>query len=376
MKFLFTCGGTAGHINPAIAVAGRLQELLPDAEILFAGAEGNMECDLVPRAGYPIETIKITNLQRKPTPKNVIHNIKTLRYLAASKGAAAKLIRDFRPDAAIGTGGYVCYPVLKAAAKAGVPTLVHESNVVPGLTTRMLERSVSKVMVGFEAGRKEYKDPEKVAFTGTPVRGEFFALTRKEARRKLGMEEETPFVLSFWGSLGASGMNSVMESFIVQNVQQKAFRHLHASGGGEAGCQAMLSRLAEKGAKDLAAGGTSVRPYIFDMPLQMAAADLILCRAGASTISELTALGKPVILVPSPYVTNNHQEQNARVLEKGGGARLIRESDCTGAELFQMTKALLEKRESLSQMAAAMKKLGVPDATDQICSTILGFINF
>ena len=171
MKFLFTCGGTAGHINPAIAVAGRLRELMPDSEFLFLGAEGKMEMQLVPMEGYEIRPLKITNISRGRSPRAMLHNIVTVKNVAASMGETRKILKEFKPDVVIGTGGYVCYPVLMAASKLHIPTAVHESNAVPGLTTKMLAGHVDKIMVGFEDSRAYYKDPEKVEVTGTPVRG-------------------------------------------------------------------------------------------------------------------------------------------------------------------------------------------------------------
>ncbi len=187
MKFLFTCGGTAGHINPALAVAGALKEAKPDSEFLFIGAEGRMETDLVPRAGYDIRTVRITNIHRGFSAEDIKHNLNTLKNVVTSTGEAKKIIREFGPDVVVGTGGYVCYPVLKAAHSLGIPTAVHESNAVPGLTTKMLEGSVDAIMVGFEESRSNYKHPERVVVTGTPVRGEFLNTDKLAARRALGL---------------------------------------------------------------------------------------------------------------------------------------------------------------------------------------------
>ena len=170
MRFMFACGGTAGHINPAIAVAGRIKELLPESEFLFVGAKGKMEEDLVPRAGYPIELIEITNIQRSLSPAGIKHNVKTALNVVKSLGASKKLIREFQPDVVIGTGGYVCFPVLKAAQTMGIPTVLHESNAVPGLTTKMLASGVDVMMVGFEESKAAYKNSDSVVVTGTPVR--------------------------------------------------------------------------------------------------------------------------------------------------------------------------------------------------------------
>lgn len=368
MKFLFTCGGTAGHINPALAVAGRLRELEPDSEFLFIGAEGRMETDLVPRAGYEIRTVRITNIRRGFSVEDIKHNLATLRNVLSSTSEARRILREFRPDAAVGTGGYVCYPVLRAAHELGIPTAVHESNAVPGLTTKMLEGSMDAVMVGFEESRANYKHPERVAVTGTPVRGEFLRADKAAARRELGLPEDKPLVASVWGSLGAGHMNEIMTDFIARACANPFFGLIHSTG--KAGYERMAAALeAEK--PGYAALGMDVRAYIYNMPTVMAAADLVLCRAGASTLAELTAMGKPAVLVPSPNVTNNHQEKNARVLEAAGGARVLLESEFTADSLLGLVSELLHHPEQLAEMSANMRALGVPDATERIADTVL-----
>lgn len=371
MKFILTCGGTAGHVNPAIAVAGRLKELMPDSEFLFIGAEGKMEMNLVPREGYEIKAMKITSISRGKSLKAVMHNVGTVINVITSTAAAKKIIREFRPDAVIGTGGYVCYPVLKAAASLGVPTLVHESNAVPGLTTKMLENTVDKIMVGFEESVKQYKHPERVIVTGTPVRGAFDSYTKEQAKRELGLDENTPLVVSVWGSLGAGHMNRIMTELIPMLKGDEGFRLIHATG--KMYNADVMEKLNER-APDFEERGVTVREYIYDMPRVMAAADLIMCRAGASTLAELTYMGKPVIIVPSPNVTNHHQEKNARLLEAAGGAKLFLEGEFDAAALLETIKEILGSREQLNVMSEAMRSLSVPEATEQICGIILDCI--
>ena len=369
MNFLFTCGGTAGHINPALAVAGRLREIVPDCGILFVGANGKMETDLVPRAGYDILTVEVTNLHRSLKPSEIAYNIKSLSNVVSATRAAKKIVQDFQPDVAIGTGGYVCYPVLKAAAQLGVPTVVHESNAVPGLTTKMLADVVDRIMVGFEESLQHYSDPGRVAVTGTPVRGAFSACPKAEAKARLGLPVDKPLVVSVWGSLGARYMNETMTDVIALACAESAFTLIHSAG--KLGYERMAAALAEKCSKDPKACGMDVRPYIYDMPLVMDAADLVLCRAGASTLAELTCIGKPAILVPSPNVTNNHQERNARVLERAGGAKVLLEGEFTAETLYVAVCELLNDTRQLSEMGANMKAAGVPDATERIAETIL-----
>lgn len=369
MNFLFTCGGTAGHINPALAVAGRLREIVPDCGILFVGANGRMETDLVPRAGYDILTVEVTNLHRSLKPSEIAYNIRSLSNVVSATRAAKKIVQDFQPDVAIGTGGYVCYPVLKAAAQLGVPTVVHESNAVPGLTTKMLADVVDRIMVGFEESRQHYSDPGRVAVTGTPVRGAFSACPKAEAKARLGLPVDKPLVVSVWGSLGARYMNETMTDVIALACAEPAFTLIHSAG--KLGYERMAAALAEKCSKDPKTCGMDVRPYIYDMPLVMDAADLVLCRAGASTLAELTCIGKPAILVPSPNVTNNHQERNARVLERAGGAKVLLEGEFTAETLYAAVCELLNDPRQLSEMGANMKAAGVPDATERIAETIL-----
>lgn len=370
MNFLFACGGTAGHVNPAIGVAGRIKELLPDSEILFVGAEGKMETELVPMEGYEIRTIPMSNLSRSVSPEGVIHNARALRDLAVSLVACRKIIRQFRPDVVVGTGGYVCFPVLHEAAKMGIPTAVHESNAEPGLTTRLLEKSVNRIMVGFEEARANYKDPSKVVVTGTPVRLDFMRGDREQARRELGMDDDTPLVVSVWGSLGATDMNLKVGEMISLAMEERPFRMVHSAG--KRGIESMTAYLRHTlGLTDWDAAGFEVRDYIYDMPRLMAAADLVLCRSGASTLAELAAMGKPSVLVPSPNVVHNHQEVNARVLEHAGGARVLLEADASADNMLRTVTDLLSDRAALAAMGERMRDLAVENATDEITSIVL-----
>ncbi len=368
MKFILTCGGTAGHINPALAIAGRLRELMPDSEFLFIGAEGKMEMELVPREGYDIKSLKITNISRGKSLKAIKHNIETLRNVARSSREAKAIINEFKPDAVIGTGGYVCYPVLTEAHKLGIPTAVHESNAVPGLTTKLLSERVDRVMVGFADSKNAYKHPERVYVTGTPVRGEFNALSKEQAKSELGIDVSMPLVVSVWGSLGAAHMNKIMLELIAKLDNQPAFRLIHSVGSMY--YDGFMEKL-NADAPDYEKRGADVRKYIYDMPRVMAAADIILCRAGASTLSELAYMGKPVIIVPSPNVTNNHQEKNARVLEKAGGAKVLLEGEFDAESLLSDVKELLADKARLDEMSEAMRSLAVYDATDKIVNLLL-----
>ena len=368
MRFIFTCGGTAGHINPALAVAGRLKELMPDSEFLFIGAEGKMEMELVPREGYEIKGLKITNISRGKNLKALKHNLDTLKNVVVSRQAAKRIIRDFKPDAVIGTGGYVCYPVLMAAHKQHIPTAVHESNALPGLTTKMLADKVDKIMVGFEESRAHYKHPDRVVVTGTPVRGEFSAYTKEEAKKKLGLPLDKPLVVSVWGSLGSKHMNGIIGEMIPLMGEDAPFSFIHSIG--KIYYESFMEKL-KADCPDYETRGVDVRQYIYDMPCVMAAADLILCRAGASTLSELSYMAKPVLIVPSPNVTDNHQEKNARVLERAGGVKVLLEGQFTAERLYEDVKSLLENEAELEKMSQAMSSVAVNDAVDRIASIVL-----
>ena len=371
MNVLFTCGGTAGHVNPAVALARIFQERCHGCQVLFVGADGGVETRLIPKEGYAIQTVTITNLQRSLSPAGIAHNARTLVNMQRSKTQAKRILDHFRPDLVVGTGGYASYPVVKQAAKRGIPTAVHESNAVPGLTTKMLSKVTDLVMVGFEESRAHYSRPERVIVTGTPVRGDFFQHTRQEARRKLGMDDNRPLILSYWGSLGAEVMNRQMVDFIVKEHQEGVpCRHIHGAGR-DFGW--MKEELLRRGVK-LNSNGVEVREYIYDMPLVMAAADLVLCRAGASTISELTAIGKPSILVPSPNVTANHQEKNARLLAGQGGAALLLEADCTDGALYQAAMDLVHDKSRREKMAQSLNAVAQPDAGENIYQALMGLL--
>ena len=368
MKAVFTCGGTGGHINPALAVARVLLERRPDSEILFVGAEDGMEATLVPREGFRLETLQISSYMRSLKPSAIRHNVRAALSIRRALKKADRIIRDFQPDVILGTGGYASYPVVKCAAGMGIPTAVHESNMVPGLTTKMLEGSADRIMVGFEECRQHYRHPDKIVVTGTPVRGDFFDLTRSQAREKLGLTDGRPLIVSFWGSLGASHMNAHMEDFFrLEAAEGMPFHHIH--GVGKSGYPAMTARLRADGLEDLA--GLDVREYIYDMAPVMRAADLVICRAGASTISEITALATPAILVPSPYVTNNHQEKNARILEQHGGSVVLLEADASGEALYRAASGILRDPERQADMSRGMAELGIRDATKRLYDTVM-----
>lgn len=368
MNVIFTCGGTAGHVNPALALAGYMKDRIRPLNVLFVGTPDGMEKTLVTKAGYDYAGIEISSFLR--SAKAIKHNLHTVHTMVSSRAEAGAILRRFQPDLVVGTGGYASYPMIRAAAARHIPTAVHESNMVPGLTTKLLERSADVIMVGFEECREHYRHPEKVMVTGTPVRGDFFDLTKTQARAKLGYADEKPLVVSFWGSLGASTMNANMLDFFRREKEAGfPFHHIHAAGNRN--WEPMSAALKEQG---LTCPELDVRQYIYDMAVVMRAADLVICRAGASTISELTALGMPAVIVPSPYVTNNHQEKNARILERRGGAVVLLEGDATGGRLYDTAVAIVSDPRRRNHMAENMAALSIPDATERIYRTVMGLI--
>ena len=370
MNVIFTCGGTAGHVNPALALAGYMKEKHPDARFLFVGTPDGIEKSLVEKAGYDYTGIEVSNFHRKFDMDGIRHNLHTAKTLATSRKEAAQILKRFAPDLVVGTGGYASFPIVRAAAAKGIPTAVHESNMIPGLTTKMLEDKVDKIMVGFEDCRAHYKHPEKVEVTGTPARGDFFNLTKQQARDILKIPQNVPLIVSFWGSLGASTMNTNMVDFFAEEAKNGyPFRHIHAAGKGS--WDTMQRAIKEKG---LLHPHLDVREYIHDMPLIMCSADLVICRAGASTISELTTLGMPAIMVPSPFVVANHQEKNARILEKHGGAVVLPESEADGVRLYREAMSIISDPQRLSSMSQGMASLGIPDATERIYRTVMALI--
>ncbi len=368
MNFLFACGGTAGHINPAIAVAGRLKELFPDSRFLFVGAKGNMEEDLVPRSGYEIRCIEITNIQRSLRPSGIAHNLKTAVNVIRSLGESKRIIREFQPNVVIGTGGYVCFPVLKAAQMLHIPTVLHESNAVPGLTTKLLAGGVDAMMVGFEESTAHYKNTQ-VTVTGTPVRGDFRACSKQTAKAELGISADQKLIVSVWGSLGATRMNEIMADFIAETHRDSDFCLIHSAGAER--YDTMMDRLRSLCPTGWTRQGYDVRPYIYDMSRVMAAGDLVVCRAGASTLAELALMGKPCVLVPSPNVTNNHQEKNARVLERAGGAVVLVEAGLTAEQFTKTVMELIGDDERLNRMAQAMLQAAPSDAAERMTDVVL-----
>lgn len=368
MNVIFTCGGTAGHINPAIAVANILRQRKPDCKILFIGAEGHMEEKLVPAAGYELVTLPGSGLSRKLNIAGIKKNLYAVKCVLDAVTKCKKIIREFDADVIVGTGGYASFPAIYAGAKLGVPTVVHESNALPGLTTKMAAGVANKVLVCFEESVKHYKNPENVEVVGMPVRQEFITTGKAEAKKLLGLED-CQVVVSAFGSQGAKVMNENMAAmFALEQEDGFPFHHIHAVGS--FGWGWMPDKVRSHGVDYETCAAIDMREYIYDMPTVMAAADVVIGRAGSATCNEIAATGTPCILIPSPNVTGNHQEKNARVLENGGGAVVILEKDCSPEILYAEVQGLLVDEQRQEAMAKALRSMVKIDSAERICDIV------
>lgn len=368
MNVIFTCGGTGGHINPAIAVANSWKERHPDSNILFIGGRGNMEEELVPKAGYRLEVIRAFGLERSLRADAIRNNFLAVKSVLNGIKKCKEIIREFDADVVVGTGGYASFPALYAAKKLKIPTCVHEANAMPGLTTRMVANWVDRVLVCFPESAKHYRHPERVEVVGMPVRREFIYTRKSDARRELGLGDK-PLVVSAFGSQGAKAMNEMIGNLF--SLEQKAgfpFRHIHAVGS--YGWSWMPKYVEQQGVDLSKQTDITMQEYIYNMPTVMAAADVIISRAGASSCSEIAASGTPCILIPSPNVTDNHQEKNARALEAQSAAVVILEKDCTAQRLYKEIENLLNDKKRYSAMEKALYSVAVPDSAERLCSAM------
>lgn len=367
MKVLFAGGGTGGHINPALAIASIIQAHDPEAEFLFAGTPNGMEARLVPQSGYQLATIQVAGFQRKISLHNIKRNAQALYYLAKSGKRARQIVEDFKPDIAIGTGGYVAGPVIRMAAKMGVPCAIHEQNAFPGVTNKMLSQNVDHVMLTVKEALNYMEFDCPYTVTGLPVRSGISRKTKEEARRELGFDNNL-CILSFGGSLGAGCINEVMEALIPWHVQQDLkINHIHGYGG--MGRDSFPKAMEEAGIP-LRSKRLRITEYIHDMDTCLAAADLVICRAGASTLAELEAAGKASILIPSPIVAGNHQLHNANVLGRAGAAIVIEQKNVTVEGMIGHVKRLYDDPRKIETMSRQAASLQITDTPDRIWAVV------
>jgi len=368
MHILFAGGGTAGHINPALAVAGFIKERHPDAKISYIGTATKLEAKLVPEKGYDFYTIDVVGFSRKLSPKGIAANISAVKKAFVASNRCKKLLKELKPDVVVGTGGYVSGPVLKTAQKLGIKTAIHEQNAFPGVTTKMLAPNADCVMLAMKEAEKYLKLNKKPTVTGNPIRGELLKITRSQAREKLGLDSR-PLILSFGGSLGARPINEAVSELIKWHNGTDKFYHIH--GTGKIGYDAMIKSLDGVELSDT----LTVREYINDMDVCMAAADIVICRAGAITLGELQACGKPSILIPSPYVAENHQFHNAMTLKNAGAAEIIEEKELDGKKLIETVERVVSDRELLEKMGKNAKDSAITDANERIYDIIMKLCN-
>ncbi len=364
MRVIMTGGGTGGHIYPAIAIADEIRKRDKGAQILFVGAQKGLEKTLVPRRGYPIELLTLEGFDRK----NPARNIGVMRKLMKGNARARNIIRTFRPDFVVGTGGYASAPVVKMAQKEGVPTYIHEQNAVPGVTNKLLEKHVRKIFLGFERASEHFKFKDKHVVTGNPVRDEVLHAHRGEARRELGFAEDDFVLLAFGGSQGAGKINKAMLRVISEFNSDENFKI--CLGTGSYYNKAILSELSEWGIE--LGDNVIVKEFIDDMASYLAAADLVISRSGALTVAEVAVVGAPTIFIPSPVVTGNHQYHNAMALAEKGGAMVFEEKNLEDdVKLIDTIKSLRSNPGRLAEMSEKIKVSGLRDAVKVICDTIL-----
>lgn len=364
MKVILTGGGTGGHIYPALALARYMKKKHPDIEILYIGSSRGLEADIVKKEGIPFRAIEIAGFKRKLS----FSNLKTIYLFLKAVRQIKKWIRSFQPDAVIGTGGYVAGPVVYAATRLKVPTFIHEQNVIPGLTNSFLARFVDRVCVSF-SGSAQYFPREKVVMTGNPRATEVVEADGKMGRASLNIPEDKRIVLIVGGSRGAEAINEAFLSILPKLDQLTAHHFIYVTG--EKHYDFVMSQWQEM---DRPANVT-IRPFLYNMPEVLAATDLIVNRAGASFLAEMTALGIPSILIPSPYVTNNHQEKNARWMEEQGASVMILERDLTGSLLFEQMKRILQDDDLWNRMKKASVKLGQPESANLFYQEIRGVLD-
>lgn len=367
MRVIVAAAGTAGHINPAIAIANKIKKESPRSEILFLGTDRGLENDLVPRAGFELKTIEAYGLSKKISIDTIKKNIKTLKGVSQAK----KIVKEFAPDIVIGTGGYICGAAILAADKYKIPTLLHESNAWPGKAVKMLSKKVNTILVSFEDAKARISNKTNVVLTGTPTKIRNLNLTKEqkeEAIKRLGLKPEKPVVLIFGGSQGAKAINdSVVE--IINEKLNKDYQIMWAPGP-------IQYDIVKKEINNISKlEDVKIVPYIYNMEEVMNACDLIISRSGAMTITEISIVGKPAIFIPLPNVSNNHQVYNARVLENVGAAKILLNENLNKDTLNSLVEGIIKKPKQMQEMAKNARKIAITDVEDRIYEEIKKLVN-
>ncbi len=362
MRVIFCGGGTMGHVSPALAIAEALVSKDRKTDILFVGRDGGEENEAIKKASFKLKTLEIYGIQRKLTLKN----IKRLLIARRATKEAMRIIKDFSPDVVVGTGGYVCFPVLRAAKKLKIPTAIHESNAAPGLVTRLLAGGCDRVFLNLPGTEKEFRKKDNIRIVGNPVRRDFSDCDRASARRALNVRENEFLIVSFGGSGGSEKINECLISFMKNHSSKnRRVRHIHATGKKYyKKTEEIRSRYSQR------KNGCEIRAYIDNMPTLMSAADLVISRCGAMTIAELSAAGTASILIPSPNVTGNHQYKNARLLSDAGAAVMLLEEDLTEKALTELVRDVEDNPEKRQKMREKIKQFYISDSRDKIIAEI------
>lgn len=365
MKVILSGGGTGGHIYPALTIADQIKLLRPEAEITFVGTKAGLEKDIIPRYGYKLEFIDVAGFKRSFSIDTLRSGVKLMQGLKE----AYSLLDKLKPDLVIGTGGYVCGPIVLLAALKGIPTCIQEQNAMPGVTNKILARFVKKVFLGYSEAEKYFGGSSKKIFTGNPIRNEITEIKRKDAVLELGLDPVKKTILVSGGSRGARSINQAMQYAELELSGRSDVQVLHATG--EVNYECYLNAMEQRGQIE---DNIIIKPYLHNMPVALAAADLAVFRAGAIGLAELAVKGVPAILVPYPYATANHQEFNARAVEAAGAATVILDKELTGEKVLEEIEKLLINETQLETMKTAAKSLGRPEAAKEIARQALGLV--
>lgn len=371
MKVVIAAAGTGGHINPGIAIANKIMEKEPDSTIIFIGTPRGLENDLVPRAGYELKTIDAYGINRKIN----LDNIKRLYKTTKSVGEAKKILKEFKPDVVIGTGGYICVSVGIAANRLKIPIVLHESNAFPGVAIKLLSKKAKAVLLGFDDAKTRLPKAKNVVVTGTPTKIKSSKLTDEEKanlRSALMLKNELPLVLVFGGSQGARSINNAIIG-IIENKLNKNYQIIWAAGKGN--FENIKQQLAEKNMDIDNIENAKIMPYIYNMQEVMETSDLVVSRSGAMTITEISNLAKPAIFIPFPFATENHQEYNARVLEKVGAAKIILDKNLNYKNLNDTIELMVENKEQLKEMGKKAGKIANTNAEENIYNEIRNILS-
>ena len=366
MKVIIAAAGTGGHINPGLAIANKIKEKEKNSDFIFIGTNRGLENDLVPRAGYKLKTINAYGIERKIN----IKNFKKLYATYKSIGEAKKILEEFKPDVVIGTGGYICVPVVIAAKKLNIPVVLHESNAFPGIAVKLFNKKADRILVGFEDAKKRLEDLNNVVITGNPIKIKRLDLSENQKNKiksSLGLNNDKTIVLVFGGSQGAQSINRSLIEIIV-NKKNKNYQIMWAAGPKQ--YDTIKSKLKEVNVDIDNIENVKIVPYIYNMEEVMNVCDLVVSRSGAMTITEVATVGKPAIFIPFPLATENHQEYNARVLEKVGAAQIILDKDLNSEILGNTIKRMIQNKEKLRQMGENAKRIAIPDVENKIYEEI------